>query len=113
MPDVLAGPAPSFAAKALQTLHDKARKLCKRVRELDPPGIHRLRIRIKKLRYATDFFIGLWPYPRTARYLAALKGLQEALGEFHDAIVADELISHFTASEDPVLVGLSGNCQNW
>jgi inorganic triphosphatase YgiF len=99
-PDVLAGPAPGFAAQVMQTFHDKARKLGRKVRELDPPGIHRLRIRIKKLRCATDFFGGFWPNRRTERYLAALKGLQEALGVFHDTTIADELlIAHLTAAE--------------
>jgi CHAD domain-containing protein len=97
--DVLSGPAPAFAAQVMQSFHDKARKLGRRVRKLDPPQIHRLRIRIKKLRYAADFFGGLWPNPRTAHYLGSLKGLQEALGEFHDAIVAEELIAHFTPAE--------------
>jgi len=99
-PDLLAGPAPAFAAEAIQTFHDKARKLGTKVRELDPPEIHRLRIRIKKLRYAMEFFGSLWPNRRTERYLAALKDLQEALGEFHDTTVAGELIAHFTATED-------------
>jgi len=98
--NVLVGPAPGFAADAMQTFHDKARKLGTKVRELDPGEIHRLRIRIKKLRYATDFFVGFWPNRRTERYLAALKDLQEALGEFHDTTVAGELIAHFTATED-------------
>ena len=98
-PDLLAGPAPAFAAEAIQTFHDKARKLGKKVRELDPPEIHRLRIRIKKLRYAMEFFGSLWPNRRTERYLAALKSLQEALGVFHDTIVADQLIAQFTATE--------------
>jgi len=97
--DVLAGPAPGFAAEVMQTFHDKARKLGKKVRELDPPEIHRLRIRIKKLRYAMEFFGSLWPNRRTERYLAALKSLQEALGVFHDTIVADQLIAQFTATE--------------
>ena len=112
-PDVLADPAQGFAAQVMQTFHDKARKLGRRVRELDPPEIHRLRIRIKKLRYATDFFGGLWPSPRTARYLAALKGLQEALGEFHDTIVAHELIAHFTASEGADIKLSAASVKRW
>jgi inorganic triphosphatase YgiF len=112
-PDVLAGPAPGFAAQVMQTFHDKARKLGRRAHELDPPQIHRLRIRIKKLRYATDFFRGLWPNSRTAHYLAALKGLQEALGEFHDTIVADELIAHFTATEGADVKLSTGPVNRW
>jgi inorganic triphosphatase YgiF len=98
-PDVVADPAAGFAADLMQTFHDKARKLGNKVHELDPQEIHRLRIRIKKLRYATDFFGGFWPNRRTERYRAALKGLQQALGEFHDLTVADQLIAHSTATE--------------
>ena len=111
--DVLSGPAPGFAAEVMQTFHDKARKLGKKVRELEPPEIHRLRIRIKKRRYATDFFGGLWPSRRTERYLAALKSLQEALGEFHDTTVADELIAHFAASEGPYVKLSTAAVNRW
>jgi CHAD domain-containing protein len=55
--------------------------------------LHRLRIRIKKLRYASEFFGGLWPSRRTNRYLSALKDLQQVLGALHDATVAEKLVS--------------------
>jgi triphosphatase len=53
-----------------------------------------LRIRIKKLRYATEFFGSIWPSRRTKRYLSALKELQQVLGALHDATVAKKLIAH-------------------
>jgi CHAD domain-containing protein len=87
-------PSRSLARRGIM-LRARGTKVC----ELDPPEIHRLRIRIKKLRYATDFCGGFWPNRRTERYLAALKDLQEALGEFHDTTVADVLIAHFTATD--------------
>jgi len=98
-PDVLADPAPVFAAEVMQTFHDKARKLGGKVRELDPPEIHRLRIRIKKLRYATDFFGDLWPNRRTKHYLSALKGLQRVLGVLQDATVAEGLVARLAGAE--------------
>ena len=97
-PEILAAPAPRFAAEVMRSGDAKARKFGRRVRKLDPTELHRLRIRIKKLRYAGEFFSRLWPNRRTQRYLAALSGLQQALGTFHDITVADGLIA--AASDD-------------
>ena len=96
---VLAHPAPAFATEVMRTYHDKARKLGRNVRKLDAPDLHRLRIRIKKLDYAAEFFGSLWPNQRTKRYLTALRGLEEALGVFHDTTVADGQLAHFTSAE--------------
>ena len=98
-PDILGGSAPEFAAETMRTYHDKARKLGRQVRKLDVPELHRLRIRIKKLGHATEFFGGFWPNRRADRYLAALEELRQALGVFHDTTVADRLIAHFNAVE--------------
>lgn len=48
-----------------------------------------MRIRIKKLRYASEFFGGLWPSRPTKRYLSALQEPQQVLGASHDATVAE------------------------
>ena len=95
--DALATPATKFAAQVIQDCHRKTRKLGKKIRTLDPTQLHRLRILIKKLRYATDFFGTLWPHRRTKKYLSALKDLQQALGTFHDATVAMNLIASLAA----------------
>ena len=92
MRNVLARPAPRFASEVMRDYHDKARKLGKEIRKLDRVEFHRLRIRIKKLRYATEFFGSIWP--GTKRYLSALKDLQQVLGALHDATVAEMLVAH-------------------
>jgi CHAD domain-containing protein len=81
----LTTPTADFAAEVIQNCHRKARKLGKKVRILDSTELHRLRIRIKKLRYAAEFFGTLWPVHRTKKYLSTLKDLQQALGTYHDA----------------------------
>jgi inorganic triphosphatase YgiF len=96
--NVLAGPAPRFASEVMRAYHDKVRKLGKEIRKLDTVELHRLRIRIKKLRYATEFFGSIWPGRRTKRYLSALKDLQQVLGELHDATVAEKLVAHLTTA---------------
>ena len=59
---------------------------------------HRLRIRIKKLRYASEFFGGFWPGRRTNRYLSTLKDLQQVPGAWHDVTVAQKLIVNLKTS---------------
>ena len=78
----------------MRACHAKVRKLGKKIRKLDTVELHRLRIRVKKLRHATEFFGSIWPSRRTKRYLSALKDLQQVLGALHDATVAEKLVAH-------------------
>jgi len=58
---------------------------------LDAAGRHRVRIAVKKLRYAVDFFECLFPDAAARAYLKALRRLQEDLGALNDAAVATTL----------------------
>ena len=82
----------------------KLRKRIKRkgadIRHLCVMQRHKLRIRAKRLRYATEFFAGTFPGEASARRrqesLAALKDVQDALGGLNDlatrhALIADGL----------------------
>jgi triphosphatase len=84
-------PFAGFAADVLRRRHRKVRKLGNHHSELDAAGLHALRIRVKKLRYAAQFFEDVWPGRRTRRYLKRLADLQQLLGTVHDAFVAIEL----------------------
>jgi triphosphatase len=96
--NVLTGPAPRFASGVMCAYHAKVRKLGQKIRKLDTAELHKLRIRVRKLRYATEFFGSIWPSRRTKRYLAALKDLQEVLGALHDVTVAQKLIANLKIS---------------
>jgi CHAD domain-containing protein len=58
---------------------------------------HKLRIRAKRLRYATEFFAGTFPGEKSARRraeaLSALKDLQGALGGLNDLATRHTLIA--------------------
>ena len=58
---------------------------------------HRLRIRAKRLRYATEFFASTFPgeasAKRRAESLSALKDLQDALGGLNDLATRHALIT--------------------
>jgi triphosphatase len=86
-------PITSLAAEVMRSRHRKARKLGDKMRYLSPDDLHELRIRIKKLRYAADFFRDLRPGKQTKLYLLTLKDLQRVLGTMHDATVAAGLIA--------------------
>lgn len=96
---LLAPPEPEVAAEAgpglralssqrLQAWHDQLRKDAKRFPELDDEARHRVRKRLKRLRYAVEFSAALFPKARVERYLAQLRDAQERLGEFNDVCVA-------------------------
>jgi triphosphatase len=57
---------------------------------------HALRIAAKKLRYAAEFFAGLYPHKRARPYLAALAALQDVLGTLNDTAVTQRLLSELS-----------------
>jgi inorganic triphosphatase YgiF len=64
--------------------------------QLDPEARHRLRIEIKKLRYAIDFLAALQTgeaAQRQKQFAAALEEMQEQLGELNDVETARELLA--------------------
>jgi triphosphatase len=76
------------AGRQLQRLHRRLSQLAAAFDTLDAPGRHRLRRRIKLLRYGVEATAALWPAKAQRRYLAALRGLQDELGACNDVQVA-------------------------
>lgn len=99
--DLLDRPVESFAAKILRARHAKTEKLGRQLRQLDGPELHDLRIRVKKLRYAADFFRDLYAGKAAKRYLGTLKSLQEVMGTAHDAATAAGLIADLERAAGP------------
>jgi inorganic triphosphatase YgiF len=77
---------------------------------------HALRIRVKRLRYACEFFAPCFPARAVERYLRRLRALQELLGELNDVAVGRELLVKlgerhpevFDALEERLIRALSG-----
>lgn len=57
----------------------------------DPVARHKLRIRVKKLRYAAEFFANLYPRKAQRRFVETLCDLQDALGGLNDIVVGERL----------------------
>jgi len=56
--------------------------------ELDEAGLHALRKRIKRQRYAVEFFAAVLRRRKVERYLNALAAIQDRMGELNDLFVA-------------------------
>lgn len=91
-----------FSADRLQQLRRKLRRLA-RVAELDdPPSLHALRIAVKRLRYALEFFAALPRGKDRSRLARRLADAQGALGQLNDLATADGLLSEAAGDDKPL-----------
>ncbi|MDM0112255.1 CYTH and CHAD domain-containing protein [Variovorax sp. J22R133] len=74
--------------KQLNKLHKQLTQDGKHFESLDSDAQHRVRKRIKRLRYLADFVAPLFGKADAERYIASLVPAQDALGEFNDEVVA-------------------------
>jgi triphosphatase len=92
-------PIADFAAAELSRRTGKIIKQSKKLGALDARRRHKLRIAIKKVRYACEFFAGVYDGRNAARrrnkLTATLKGLQSALGKLNDMQVHGKLAHRF------------------
>ena len=91
--DTVSLPAPppktrAVLARRIARWHRKAAADAKAWATLDDAGRHRLRKRIKRLRYAVEFGATLFHDGAVRRYLRPLRQLQDRLGEINDVVVA-------------------------
>ncbi|GHD04901.1 CHAD domain-containing protein [Tianweitania populi] len=97
--------APLFAAKPLRKFRKKVKKNGEDLDKLDETTRHEVRKDAKKLRYASEFFAGLFPDKRERRrhgaFVAALEGLQEELGSLNDIAAAPALIETLGLTDHP------------
>jgi adenylate cyclase len=82
----------AFASQHLRRLRKKVVQLAADARIEDPPSLHALRIGIKRLRYALEFFAPLAEPKAMRRVLGSLAGLQETLGQINDLANAGQLL---------------------
>jgi inorganic triphosphatase YgiF len=98
---VLAEPIRDLAGTVLEARYNQVRKRGRKLTRLSPAELHRLRIAIKKFRYATDFFAALYEGRRARETLKRLARLQDILGAINDAATVGNLVGE-------VLRGASG-----
>lgn len=97
-------PVREYAAKILAKLRRRIKADGVGLRELDVEARHKLRIRAKNLRYAVEFFAGIFSGDKIAKRqeaaLSALKALQDSLGALNDRAAREALIASGEALGD-------------
>ena len=88
----------TFADVRVRKLRKKVRRLAQAANTDDPASLHALRIGIKRLRYALEFFAPL-ARRKLAKTLDRLTRLQDTLGQINDLANAGRLLTD-CASED-------------
>lgn len=88
-----ARPIAAFAADLLTKRHKRALADGKGFAELSPKARHDLRLTLKKLRYALEFFVPLFEKKAAKAFLKPLKTLQDDLGHMNDVAVAETLLA--------------------
>ena len=95
-------PIEVYAAAQLSQRRKKIRRRGAKMRNLPPDQLHRLRIQIKKVRYATEFFSGVYegkkPAKRRKAIRSSLMELQDCLGWIHDITTRKALFANIIAS---------------
>ena len=102
---LLGQPIIELSDKLLSKRFKKVRKQGRIFDTLSVDEKHQLRIDVKKLRYATDFFSSLYGYERVSGFIASLQKLQDGLGYMNDLAVAGNLVAHLVKTSPRSTVG--------
>ena len=109
----LDAPVGAFAARSLDTLDRKVLKRGRGFRSLTPEARHKLRIALKHMRYATEFFGGLFDAAAAARFVKTAAALQDALGARNDAAIALRLVEELGPAGNADFAHAAGVVTGW
>lgn len=84
--------AQKFARHELERRAERTRSYGRVLGDMDAAALHRLRIKIKKLRYVMDTVSPLFKHTKVKEMLESLSNLQDTLGAMHDVAVAVQKI---------------------
>lgn len=95
-----------FARRVLQDRHAKVERRGRKLHALDAERLHRLRIAVKKLRYAADFLQPAFAPSALARarakaYIEMTTRLQGALGALNDRTMAEHMLADLATAARP------------
>jgi len=109
-------PLLEFAGAVLARRHRKIVKVGRDLAALDATALHALRIDIKKVRYAAEFFSSLYEARAVDGYVDALAQLQSLLGGLNDAATVERLCEQMRPAPerpDASLIEAIGLVRGW
>jgi triphosphatase len=113
-PDWLSEPVVDFAIKSLNRLHASCCGAEKQSGAKVPAERHTLRIAPKHMRYAAEFFGGLFhPHSAAERYIDKAQALQDLLGQRNDATIALGLVKTLDFGADAEFAYVASVAAGW
>ena len=110
----LDAPVCAYAQAELQRGYDRVRKRGRKIAQQSAAEHHRLRVAVKKLRYAVDFFASLFDKDKVRPWRAHLSRLQDILGAMNDATaVRDRVESMLGTAQTPTAAEARGILLGW
>ncbi len=114
---VLLAPVRELASTVLTQRDGEVRSAGEHLATMTAEERHELRIKIKALRYAVEFFAVLYSDNAVKPYLARMKELQDHLGQMNDLVVAGTLMASLMAAADrrhrPEMATAAGIITGW
>ncbi|MDE2182288.1 MAG: CHAD domain-containing protein [Alphaproteobacteria bacterium] len=92
-------PVKQAAPRLMEDYLKRVRKRARHLRALDQRRCHRLRLALKKLRYAAEFYGPLYRGKTVKRYVERLKSLQDLLGQVNDVAQVRAMLNRLTIDE--------------
>jgi inorganic triphosphatase YgiF len=80
------------ATRTLNKFHKQLLRHNENLTDMSPEYRHATRIASKRLRYAAEFFTGLYPAKDCTKFIKILAQVQECLGQINDLTVAERLL---------------------
>jgi len=108
---VLYQPVADFAAGVLGKRDRQARRKGRHLARLEVVQRHELRLSLKKLRYAAEFFASAFPQRESERYVKRLAKLQDGLGYLNDQAVAQPLMERIERRIAAASADLAGDAR--
>ncbi len=91
LPESRKPPITAYAPRSLNKRAKRVAALATETRNANPEARHALRVALKRLRYALEFFAPLFPARRMQRYQQSAASLLDLLGRMNDTTVAEQL----------------------
>jgi triphosphatase len=93
-----------FATDALTNRHKKLLNTGRRLTHMHPKERHVMRVNVKKLRYASEFFTCLYGLKKSQSFIRSVSKLQDDLGLLNDITNTEVLLKNLVgADSDPLL----------
>lgn len=109
----LDAPPREFAARVLDKRWRRLREAGAEIENLSPEALHELRLDAKRLRYAAEVFVPVFPQKAARRFQRRLTALQEELGRSNDATVGRGLVQGLTGEKDEGRAWAIGFVEGW